>query len=317
MVVDVQCVMQAVASVAARFHTALVTTSESARIEGVRHIPFDHRDAPAAARRIVATAVEQFSERAETAPLAADIHPLVAGFTHESVQHMLGGTFRSSYGPLNDNIVAGRILGIAGVVGCNTPKVPQASTDELVRELIARDVLVLQTGCAAVGSARSELMVPEAAALAGDGLREVCETVGMPPVLHCGSCVDNSRLLTAATGMVREGGLGDDIADLPLVGVAPAWMSEKAITIGQYFVASGVHTIFGVGLPVQGSEALTRHLTEEMEEMLGASWAIEPDPSKIADRVIDHLVAKREALGIHRKRERKLFDMKDRRKLHV
>ena len=317
MVVDVQCVMQAVASVAARFHTALVTTSESARIEGVRHIPFDHAVAPAAARQIVAAAVERFGERADNTPLPTDVQPLIAGFTHESIQHMLGGTFRSSYRPLNDNIVAGRILGVAGIVGCNTPKVPQASTDELVRELIARDVLVLQTGCAAIGSARSELMVPEAAALAGDGLREVCEAVGMPPVLHCGSCVDNSRLLTAATGMVREGGLGDDISDLPLVGVAPAWMSEKAIAIGQYFVSSGVHTIFGVGLPVQGSEALTRHLTAGMGDLLGASWAIEPDPSKIAGRVIDHIVARREALGIHRKRERKLFDMKDRRKLHV
>ena len=316
MVVDVQCVMQAVASVAARFHTALITTSEQARIDGVRHIPFDHRAAPAAAKKIVAAAVEQYAQRAAS-ERPEGVRPLIAGFTHDSVQHMLGGTFRSGYRPLNDNIIAGRILGVAGVVGCNTPKVPQEATADLVRELIAKDVLVLQTGCAAICSAQRDLMVPEAAALAGDGLREVCEAVGMPPVLHCGSCVDNSRLLTAASGMVAEGGLGDDISDLPLVGVAPAWMSEKAIAIGQYFVASGVHTIFGAGLPVQGSDAMTHHLTVEMAEQLGNGWGIEPDPAKVAGRVIDHIVGRREALGIHRKQERKLFDMKDRRNLDV
>jgi len=316
MVVDVQCVMQAVAAVAARFHTALITTSEQARIDGVRHIPFDHRAAPAAAKRIVAAAVERFGERAAS-ERPDGVRPLVAGFTHDSVQYMLGGTFRSGYRPLNDNIIAGRILGVAGVVGCNTPKVPQEATADLVRELIAKDVLVLQTGCAAVCSAQRDLMVPEAAELAGDGLREVCEAVGMPPVLHCGSCVDNSRLLTAASGMVAEGGLGDDISDLPLAGVAPAWMSEKAIAIGQYFVASGVHTIFGAGLPVQGSDAMTHHLTVELAEQLGNGWGIEPDPARVAGRVVDHIVGRREALGIHRKRERKLFDMKDRRNLDV
>ena len=317
MVVDVQCVMQALVGVAAGFHTRLLTTSEQAHLEGATHVPFDHHDAPRAARQLVRVAVENFANRSEAPQVPAERTELVAGFTHESVRYMLGGTFRSSYVPLNENIINGRILGVAGVVGCGNPKLPgQDHAVELVRELIANNVLVLQTGCQAVASARQGLALPEAAlAEAGDGLREVCEAVGIPPVLHCGSCVDNSRLLVAASGMVAAGGLGEDISDLPLAGAAPAWMSEKAIAIGQYFVASGVHTVFGVGLPTRGAPALHDYLTAGIAEELGGSWAVEPDPGKIAGRMIDHIVGRREALGIHRKQERKLYDMKERREL--
>ena len=145
-----------------------------------------------------------------------------------------------------------RIKGVAGVVGCGNPKVmhDQAHVD-LVRELIANDILVVQTGCSAVACAKAGFLIPEAADKhAGKGLAEVCRTVGIPPVLHSGSCVDNSRILIALSEMVQTGGLGKDISDLPVAGAAPEWMSEKAIAIGQYFVASGVYTVFGVGLPV-------------------------------------------------------------------
>ena len=317
MIVDVQCVMQALVKVAAGFHTLLMTTSDQARIAGAVHLPFDHADAPEAARQLVRRAVENFTNRADEPLVPNERTELVAGFTHESVRNMLGGAFRASYVPLNDNIINGRILGVAGVVGCGNPRAPgQEQTVELVRELIANDVLVLQTGCQAVSSARQGLALPEAALEhAGPGLREVCETVGIPPVLHCGSCVDNSRLLVAASGMVAAGGLGDDISDLPLAGAAPGWMSEKAMTIGQYFVASGVHTVFGLGLPVQGAKAFTDYLTGGIADDLGGSWAIELEPGKIAGRMMDHMVSRREALGIHVQQERKLFDMKERREL--
>lgn len=317
MVVDVQCIMQALAEIASGFHTKLITTSEHARIEGALHIPFERKNALESAKRIVKEAVLGFKQRRDL-PVVPEVRgDLVAGFTHESIQYMLGGTFRSSYVPLNENIINGRILGVAGVVGCSNPKTGAGATTDLLAELISNDVLVLQTGCAAVAGARCGLMLPEAAQMAGKGLREVCEAVGMPPVLHCGSCVDNSRLLVAASGMVKAGGLGEDISELPLAGTAPAWMSEKAIAIGHYFVASGVYTVFGVGLPVQGAKELTKYLTGGIGEELGGRWAIEPDPDRICGRIIDHIVAKREALGIHQQRERKLFDMKERRELHV
>ena len=89
---------------------------------------------------------------------------------------------------------------------------------------------------------------------AGASLREVCEAVGIPPVLHMGSCVDNSRILLAATNVLHEGGLGEDLSDLPVAGAAPEWMSEKAVAIGHYFVASGLYVVLGHPLYVEGSE---------------------------------------------------------------
>ena len=63
------------------------------------------------------------------------------------------------------------------------------------------------------------MLKPEAALEhAGSGLKEVCEAVGIPPVLHMGSCIDNSRILEAATEVVNEGGLGDTLGQLPAVG---------------------------------------------------------------------------------------------------
>jgi carbon-monoxide dehydrogenase catalytic subunit len=141
--------------------------------------------------------------------------------------------------------------------------------------------------------------------------------MGMPPVVHSGSCVDNSRILIALSEMVKIGGLGSDISDLPVAGAAPEWMSEKAISIGQYFVSSGVFTVFGVGLPVEGSEVFTRHIYQEFESIFGGMWAAEPDPGRMAALMIDHINTKREKLGIAKGRERILFDMEMRRDLEV
>jgi carbon-monoxide dehydrogenase catalytic subunit len=166
--------------------------------------------------------------------------------------------------------------------------------------------------------AKAGLLTPEAASLyAGSGLAEVCEAVGIPPVLHLGSCVDNSRILMAATAVVKDGGLGDDISDLPAAGAAPEWMSEKAISIGHYFVSSGVFTVFGVTWPTTGSETLTRYLFKDFEEMLGGMWAFEPDPIKAAQLMIAHINKKRKALGLDKKRERVLYDMAMRRELEA
>jgi carbon-monoxide dehydrogenase catalytic subunit len=170
----------------------------------------------------------------------------------------------------------------------------------MVMELIKNDVLVVQTGCSAVACAKHGLLQPEAAfQYAGKGLQEVCEAVGMPPVLHVGSCVDNSRILIACSNMVKEGGLGEDISDLPVAGAAPEWMSEKAVSIGMYVVGSGIFTVFGKPLPVLGSKAVTDFLCgDEMEELVGARWAFEEDPIKAANLMMDHIDRKRAALKL-------------------
>ncbi len=322
MVVDVQCIMQGLSRVAEDFHTQLVTTSEKARIPGAQHSQFDEEDALNSAKALVKQAIDNFPKR-RGVNIPADRGEAVAGFSHEYINYMLGGSFRGSYWPLNSNIIDGRIRGVAGVVGCNNPKVSHDAVHiPLVEELIANDVLVVQTGCSAIASAKAGLMRPETALeKAGDGLREVCEAVGIPPVLHAGSCVDNSRILIALSEMVRVGqdnsrlSLGDDISDLPVAGAAPEWMSEKAIAIGQYFVASGVFTVFGVGMPILGGEEFTKLLFEDYADQLGGSWACEPDPSDMAAVMIDHIDAKRKSLGIEEARERTLFDMEMRREL--
>jgi carbon-monoxide dehydrogenase catalytic subunit len=207
---------------------------------------------------------------------------------------------------------------VAGVVGCTTPRVKQDWLHvELVKELIKNDVLVLQTGCSQIALAKAGLTTPEAAHLAGDGLKEVCETVGMPPVLGMGACVDNSRILMAATEMVKTGGLGDSLADLPVAGCAPEYMSEKAICIGQYFVASGVYTVFGVTFPIVEGTKFHKHLFEELEELGLGKWGFATDPREMARLMIAHMDKKRKQLGIDKSRERVLRDMSDRRDMEA
>lgn len=318
MVVDVQCIMQSLGDTATCYHTKIITTSPKAKMPKAIHIQFKEEEALKVAKEIISAGIEAFGHRQKGKIfIPEEKTELVAGFSHETVNYMLGGSFRASYRPLNDNIINGRILGVAGVVGCNNPKVELDKIHvPVVKELIKNNVLVVQTGCSAIACARAGLMVPEAAYYAGDSLREVCETVGIPPVLHCGSCVDNSRILIACSEMVREGGLGDDISQLPVAGAAPEWMSEKAISIGQYFVASGVFTVFGATFAM-GSEKFNKLLFEKMEEIYGGMWAFEPDPIKMAHLMIDHIKKKRADLGIDKKVERRLFDMADRRALET
>jgi len=317
MVVDVQCIMASLPEVAKCYHTKIISTSPRAKIPGATHMEFSEENALDRAKEVVRAAIENYPNRTGKIQIPDQSMDLVAGFSHETINYLLGGVFRASYKPLNDNIINGRIRGIAGVVGCNNPRVTHDESHlAMVKELIKHDVIVLQTGCSAMACAKAGLMTPEAAMEhAGSGLAEVCEAVGIPPVLHMGSCVDNSRILMAATAVVKEGGLGDDISDLPAAGAAPEWMSEKAISIGHYFVASGVYTVFGVSWPTLGSEELTKYLFEGLEETLKGKWAFEPDPIKAAQLMIAHIDKKRKELGIDKARERVLFDMEKRREL--
>jgi carbon-monoxide dehydrogenase catalytic subunit len=217
---------------------------------------------------------------------------------------------------LNDNIINGRIRGVAGVVGCTNPRVKHDWVHvEMVKELIKNDVLVVQTGCSQIALAKAGLYTPEAAHLAGAGLAEVCETVGMPPVLGLGSCVDNSRILIACAEMVRAGGLGDSIAELPVAGAAPEWMSEKAISIGHYFVGSGVYTVFGVTFPIVEETKFHKLLFEGLEEQGFGKWGFAKDPIEMARLMIAHIDARRKDLGLDKTRERVLMDMAARQKL--
>ena len=320
LITDVQCCMPSLPDVAQAYHTEVVSTNEIAQTIGSAHVPFDEAHAMESAKALIRRAIANFKNRnPRKVAIPSVSQPLVAGFSVAAIKYMLGGTFRASFRPLNDAIIQGRIQGIVGIVGCSNPRTKTDSyVNALTRELIQRDVLVLKTGCAAIASAKAGMLTPEAALeVAGPGFREVCEAIGIPPVLHMGSCVDNSRLLEAATEVVLEGGLGADLSEVPVVGVAPEWMSEKAIAIGCYFVASGVDVILGHPFHTGGSENVTRFLNQDTRELFGASFHVCTDPKAAAEKIMEILNRKRERLGINRKAERKLYDMKDRRELNV
>ena len=300
MVVDIQCIMQGLVEVAKNYHTKIITTSPKAHITGADRIEFHEDKALEIAKQIIRVAIDNFPNRDKSKVQIPDyIDHIVAGFSHEYIAYMQGGVYRESFRPFNDAVMAGRVRGAAGVVGCNNPR--QTHDDPhvyIVKELIKNDVLVVTTGCNAQACAKHGLLTPEVMNYAGPGLREICETIGIPPVLHMGSCVDNTRILTVLTQCVNEGGLGDDISDLPAAGFAPEWMSEKAVSIGAYFVASGVTTWMGGDHPTEGSEEVKRILTEGWKEKVGAAYYFEPDHKKAVRDALAHIDAKRAALKI-------------------
>ncbi len=298
MVVDIQCIMQGLVEVAKNYHTKIITTSPKAKIEGATHIEFHEDKAMEIAKSILRMAIDNYAKRGKVFIPDYQDH-LVAGFSHEYIAYMLGGSLRESFRPLNDAIMAGRIRGAAGVVGCNNPRVTHDDPHlYIVQELIKNDILVVTTGCNAIACAKAGLLTPEVMEQCGPGLKEICQAIGIPPVLHMGSCVDNTRILTVLSQCASEGGLGEDISDLPVAGFAPEWMSEKAISIGIYFVASGVTTWMGVGSPVGGSPEVTRIITDGWKNKVGASFYFEADHKKSVQEAIAHIDAKRKALKL-------------------
>jgi carbon-monoxide dehydrogenase catalytic subunit len=294
MVVDVQCIMPALGTMAGCFHTKLISTSPKAKFPGATHMEFHEDTAGETAREIVRTAVKNFRNRDRSRVQIPDIKTrCMAGFSVEAIVSALGG----SLDPLIDAIKSGSIRGIGAVVGCNNPKITQDSGHiGMVQELIKNNVLVLTTGCNAQACAKAGLLQPEAAEKAGDGLKAVCQALGVPPVLHMGSCVDISRILVAAAALANA--LGVDISDLPAAGAAPEWMSEKAVSIGAYVVSSGVFTVLGTVPPVMGSKAVADLLTSGAKDVVGACFAVEPDPVKAAALMIEHIDSQRKKLGL-------------------
>lgn len=298
MVVDIQCVMQGLVDAANTSHTKIITTSPKARIEGAAHVEFHEDKGLETTKLILKTAIDNYPNRKEV-QIPDYTDRLIAGFSHEYIAYMQGGVYRQSFRPFNDAVMAGRIRGAAGVVGCNNPRMSQDDAHlNVVKQLIANDILVVTTGCNAIACAKQGLLTPEVMEHAGPGLREVCEAIGIPPVLHMGSCIDNTRILTLLTQVVNEGGLGEDISDLPVAGLAPEWMSEKALAIGAYVVASGVTTWMCGSSPIEGSERLTKLVSEDWNDVYGATWKFEPDWQKMVDEVIAHIDAKRVALKL-------------------
>ncbi len=293
-VVDVQCIYPALGQLCKCFHTKFISTSNQAKFPGSVHIQFDETQATEVAKRIVKIAIEAFPHRDKTKVyIPSHKTEAVVGFSTEGILEALGGNPK----PLVDAIANGKVKGIVGIVGCNNPKVRQDYNHvNIAKELIKRDILVIGTGCWAIACAKAGLMQLKAQEMAGSGLKEVCQAFNIPPVLHMGSCVDCSRMLTLA-GAVADY-MQVDISDLPLVGSAPEWMSEKAVSIGTYFVGSGIPVHLWPMPPISGSETVVKILTEDLKGLIGGYFFVEEDPVKTADIMEEIITEKRRNLGI-------------------
>ena len=291
-IVDYQCIMPALPDVAGCYHTKIITTEPKGHIPGAVHIEFKPEKADEIAKEIIKIAIENFQNRPkERVYIPKHKSEVVAGFSVEAILEALGGTLE----PLINALKEGTIKGVVGIVGCNNPKVKHNHSHvTIAKELIKRDILVVGTGCWGIAAAMHGLMTPGAAKMAGDGLKAVCEALGIPPCLHMGSCVDCSRILIALGALAEASGV--DIPDLPAAGSAPEWMSEKAVSIGTYFLASGVFTHLGVVPPVLGSQKVTKLLTDDIEDLIGGKFYVEPDPVKAAETIYNVIIEKRKKL---------------------
>ena len=294
MIVDYQCIYPSIPATAGCYHTKVVTTSKKAKIPGTVYMEFNPENAIDIAKDIIRLAIDNYPNRnADRVRIPGKPMKLMAGFSEEAICTALGGTYK----PLIDAIVAGSIKGVVGIVGCNNPRIKHDYGHvTLAKELIKRNILVVETGCAAIACGKAGLLLPEAADLAGDGLKSVCNLLGIPPVLHMGSCVDNSRILVMAAKIANELGVG--IGDLPLGGAAPEWYSQKAVSIGTYFVASGVYTVLGIPPKIFGSQNVLSLLADGLKGITNSSFAVEPDPVKAADLLEAEIERKRKALNI-------------------
>ncbi len=296
MVVDVQCIMPATVDVARCFHTKIIDTSPLATFPGAIHIKFDERRADEIAKEIVRTAVENFPNRSkQRVEIPKEKMSGVVGFSVEAILKHFGGSLKS----IEEAIVEGKIKGVAGLVGCNNPKTKHDHNHiKIANELMKRDVLLIGTGCWATAAMKYGIFLPEYTDTdnVGPGLREFAKEWGIPPALNMGSCVDCTRMLVLADLIARD--LNVPISALPVVGSAPEAMSEKAVSIGTYFVASGITTHLGIVPPVLGGPKVVKILTQDLYDIVGAAFIVEPDPYKAAKLMYDHIMKKRKELGI-------------------
>ncbi len=305
-VVDVQCIFPALGPLSKCFHTKFITTSPIARIPDSEFIQFSAEDAGENAKAIVKLAIENFKNRK---PELVNIPNLKTkarvGYSVEAIKKCLDGvcnTHVDSFGtlkPLADVVKSGVLRGAVAMVGCNNPKVrPDTAHIELMKKLLKNDIIVIVSGCSAQAAAKAGLLDPDAKDFCGEGLRRVCELVGIPPVLHMGSCVDISRMMILASDLAKDWGC--NISQLPLCGCAPEWMSEKAVSIGNYVIATGIDTFLGVDPYTKGSSEVTALLQGEhgVKDWVEANFTVELDIEKLGDRMMETIEAKRQALGI-------------------
>ncbi len=302
--VDVQCIFPNIGPLSECFHTHFYTTSPIARIPFSTYLPLTSENAGDVAKQILKEACENFQNRDESKIFIPENRQVSSvGYSCEGIISRLDTVTNShvdeigSYRPLIECVKSGVLRGAVAMVGCNNPKVrPDYSHIEIMKELIKNDIIIVATGCAAQAASKGGLLNKEAKKLCGNGLRRVCELADIPPVLHMGSCVDISRMMLLVTGIAKDWGI--ETTQLPAIGCAPEWMSEKAVSIANYVVATGIDTYLGIDPLVGGSDEMMKLITEGTTDWLGAGYIIDTNPATLVQKMIAGIEAKREALGI-------------------
>lgn len=307
-VVDVQCIYPNIENVVTKFHTKLISTMEEARFVGAIHIPFNDENADEIAKNILNIAIENFPKRGKNIFLPKEEpRDMIAGFSFEAIERMLSCINPvDPLKPLIDNIASGKIYGIVLLAGCTSPKVvADGSHVTIAKELLARNILIAATGCAAQACGRAGLLSADATEkYAGDKLKDFLHSLGkaagydkpLPPVWHFGSCSDNARVIIIAYALAKK--LGVEIKDLPIAVSAAEWVAEKAIAIGTGSVALGITVHLGITPPILGSQAVVSLLTQKTEQLFGGKFFVELDPIQAATILLEHIKNKREKLGI-------------------
>ena len=303
-VVDVQCIFPALGPLSKCFHTKFITTSPIAQMPMSDYIRFSPENAGENAKAIVKMAIDNFKNRKpELVHIPQIKQKATVGYSVEAIVKTLDGVTNSQVDetgttkPLIECITSGVIRGAVAMVGCNNPKIrPDVAHIELMKKLIANDIVVVASGCSAQAAAKAGLMDKAAKEICGDGLKRVCELADIPPVLHMGSCVDISRMMILVAELAKDSGL--NISQLPVVGCAPEWMSEKAVSIGNYVVATGIDTFLGVDPYVSGSSEIAGLLTGGIRDWVEAAFTVETDIEKLVDKMIERIEEKRAAIGI-------------------
>ncbi len=265
-VVDVQCIFPALGPLSKCFHTKFVTTSPIAQMPDSEFHPISTlRQQEKMQKAIVKMAIENFKNRKPELVYIPQLkQKATVGYSLEAIVKLLMvlQTLRlmKQEQPkplLLECITSGVIRGAVAMVGCNNPKIrPDSAHIELMKKCIANDIVDHCFRMFCTGSCKSRSYGQSRKRdLCGAGLKRVCELADIPPVLHMGSCVDISRMMILAAELAK--GFQDSIiSQLPVVGCAPEWMSEKAVSIGNYVVATGLDTFLGVDPYVSGSSEM-------------------------------------------------------------
>lgn len=311
MVVDIQCIMPGIQQVAECYHTEIITTLPYVKIAGASHVEFEPAEADEAAQEIVMKAINNFTKRdPDKIAIPRDTVDAYAGFSTEQIVEALSNLNKEDpLQPVIDALASGKIRGIAAIVGCTNPRELQDfGNTEVAKELLKNDVLVVATGCAAHSLAKHNLMNFDGLEYCGEGLKEVLKVIGnaaglpsLPPTLHMGSCVDNSRPADLLTAIANR--LGVAMNELPAVGTCPETHSPKALSIGTFFIAHGIDVHIGVSPQISGSDFVENILygdrTDEnvnADKLFGGKLIYEKDHKKAAALLLERIDMKREQL---------------------